>query len=31
VGAGDGVLVVRDPGVEEDITRQFVADGDRAG
>jgi trk system potassium uptake protein len=27
VEAGDEVLVVLDPGLEEDITRQFVADG----
>ena len=27
VEAGDEVLVVLDPGLEDDITRQFVADG----
>jgi trk system potassium uptake protein len=27
VEAGDEVLVVLDPGLEEDITREFVGDG----
>jgi trk system potassium uptake protein TrkA len=31
VEAGDEVLVVLDPGLEEAITAQFVAEGDRAG
>ena len=31
VEAGDEVLVVLDPGLEDAITAQFVADGDREG
>ena len=31
VEAGDEVLIVLDPGLEEDITRQFVVEGDDGG
>jgi trk system potassium uptake protein len=31
VEAGDEVLVVLDPGLEDAITARFVADGDREG
>ena len=31
VEAGDEVLLVLDPGLEEDITRLFVANGARSG
>ena len=28
IEAGDEVLIVLDPGLEEDITRQFVVEGE---